>query len=373
MTTKPIGVYVHIPFCLKKCNYCDFCSFPNDKISWHNDYVEMICREIESYKGKDIAVDSIFFGGGTPSLLSEEQFHRIFSALRGSFIVAPNSEITIEVNPKTLSAEKTLLYKNFGVNRLSIGLQSIHENETKILGRIHNYNDFLDSYRIARECGIDNINIDLMYGIPDQTMDSFASTLDTVLGLSPEHISLYGLIIEENTPFGQNISELNLPGEEGECDMYDLACEKLSAYGYYHYEISNYSKPGRTCKHNLKYWHNEEYIGFGLAAYSYFDGKRYGNTDNIDEYLYGNFANKDDIPVNSVDDDAYDYVMLSLRLSEGFSLKEYHERFGVDFIKGREQVISSLINSNLLVINRDRIFLTEKGFYVSNSILNELI
>ncbi len=373
MITKPIGLYVHIPFCLRKCNYCDFCSFKIDDIAWQERYIDILCSEIESYKEKEIIVDSIFFGGGTPSLLSEDQFSRIVNIIRKSFLISPDTEFTIEANPKTLTREKLTCYASLGVNRLSLGLQSIHENEMKMLGRIHNYQDFIDLYRLARDCGITNINVDLMYGIPEQTMDSFSETLDKVIDLSPEHLSLYGLIIEDNTPFGRNPEILNLPSEDQECDMYALACERLASSGYAHYEISNYARDEKFCKHNLKYWLNQEFIGVGLAAYSYFNGYRFGNTPNIEDYLSGKFSDSDSFLRNTTEDEAYEFVMLALRLSQGFSLTEYRDRFGVDFLIGRERLISSFVDSGLMTITDDRVSLTEKGFYVSNSILTELI
>ena len=373
MTTKPIGLYLHIPFCVRKCNYCDFCSFATGDCDWREEYINSLCREIECYKGRDITLDSIFFGGGTPSLLNVDEFKRITDTINDCFTVDADTEFTIEANPKTLTEEKLSSYISCGVNRLSIGLQSIHDNEQKILGRIHNFDDFLRTYNMAIDLGINNINIDLMYGIPEQTMESFSKTLDAVTALSPQHISLYGLIIEEGTPFYNNRHDLELPSEDSECDMYYLAAKMLREKGYGHYEISNYVREGFSCQHNLKYWHAEEYIGVGLAAHSYFNGRRFANTENINDYLSGNFANyaKGEI----IDDEtrAYEYVMLSLRLAEGFSLSDYNERFGVDFRLGREDTLKMLMDNDLLIINGDRLSLTEKGMYVSNNILSDLI
>ena len=373
MTTKPIGLYVHIPFCIKKCNYCDFCSFAVDSVDWRSSYIDALCREIESYGEKKIAVNSIFFGGGTPSLLSAEEFDRIVSCIKKSFNVLEDTEFSIELNPKTIDEEKLRAFVNCGVNRLSIGLQSIHENEMKILGRIHSYKNFLESYKIARQCGIKNINVDLMYGIPEQSLKSFEATIKAVTDLSPEHISLYGLIIEEGTPFYEKRKSLSLPSEDSECDMYYLAADFLKKSGYLHYEISNYAKDGRQCRHNLKYWKDEEYIGFGLSAYSYFDGRRFGNTDNFREYLNLNAVKYSQCEIIDRESEAYEFVMLGLRLAEGFSLEEYQERFGVDFCKGREEIISRFLEEGYLIISDGRFSLTDRGFYVSNSIINELI
>jgi oxygen-independent coproporphyrinogen-3 oxidase len=325
-----------------------------------------------SYKDRDVALDTIFFGGGTPSLLSPEELCRITNCIKESFRILPGAEFTVEANPKTLEREKLECFIACGVNRLSIGLQSIHENELKKLGRIHSFEDFLTSYNLARECGIENINIDLMYGIPEQTKDSFGRTLDVVSALKPEHISLYGLILEEGTPLYESRETASLPTEDSECDMYYLATERLRSLGYSHYEISNYALSGRECRHNLKYWRCDEFIGVGLSAYSHFDGMRYGNGRDVDEYLLSN-GEKYDCESIGKQAAAYEYVMLGLRLAEGISLWDYKERFGSDFLLGREALVNRLISSGYLSLEDGRLALTESGFYVSNSIINELI
>ena len=369
METEMRGLYVHIPFCLRKCNYCDFCSFKLDTVEWRDGYIGRLCKEIASYSDKKPKIDTIFFGGGTPSLLTPDEFRRICSEIRSSFDIQPDTEFTVEANPKTLSSDKLATFVQCGVNRLSIGLQSIHDNELKILGRIHNYDDFLKSYRLAQEFGIDNINIDLMYGIPEQTAESFGRTLVQVIGLSPRHISLYGLILEEGTPLFEARDRLIIPTEDEECDMYYLAANRLSSFGYSHYEISNYSKAGYECRHNLKYWRNEEYIGVGLGAHSYYLGKRFSNSYDVNEYLSGERAKY----IDENTDQAYEFVMLTLRLREGFSLSEYKLRFGTDFSVGREDAIKQLSRLGYIKLSRDRLSLTERGFYVSNSILTELL
>ncbi len=373
MITKPIGLYVHIPFCIRKCNYCDFCSFPMSSVDWKDSYIDALTREILAYKGKEICVDSIFFGGGTPSLLSTDDFRKIVSVINESFIIKSDCEFSVEVNPGTVTEEKIASFVENGVNRISIGLQSINENELKTLGRIHSFDDFLISYKIIRNAGINNVNVDLMYRIPEQSKSSFIQTLKTVAELSPEHISLYGLILEDGTPFYQHADQLNLPDEDAECDMYYLAAELMKNSGYSHYEISNYAKPEFECKHNLKYWRNEEYIGVGLSAYSHFEGKRFGNTKNPKEYLAQSGVKYDYLEVIDVKGRAYEYVMLALRLKEGFSLSEYEDRFNVDFRTGRMQTLSRLASAGLIRLDGDRISLTERGFYVSNLILTELL
>ena len=369
MKAEPIGLYVHIPFCVKKCDYCDFCSFAYSDIFWREAYIERLCTEISEYKGREIAVNSIFFGGGTPSLLTASEFKKITDAIKDSFSLSDDLEFTVEANPKTLTEQNLLSYIECGVNRVSIGLQTIHDNELKSLGRIHNYSDFLDSYTLVRRVGIRNVNIDLMYGIPEQTYESFAKTLDTVKKLFPEHISVYGLILEEGTPLYKSRKSLVLPNEDEECEMYYLASDKLSQVGYSHYEISNYAKPGYECRHNLKYWHSQEYIGLGVSSHSYYGGKRFANSDNILEYL----DEKNEKYILEDADAEYEYVMLRLRLSEGFSLRDYSLRFGYDFLEGRKDMINKLCEIGYVKIENGRISLTDKGFYVSNSILCELI
>ncbi len=373
METKPIGLYVHIPFCKKKCNYCDFCSVvcDGDRITR---YTESLIREIESYKRKPkIRIDTVFFGGGTPSVLDADCFLKISSAIYDSFDVAPDKEFSVEVNPATLTDEKLSAFREAGVNRISIGLQSIHKNEMKILGRIHTYEDFLKTYHMVRAAGIKNINVDLMYGIPEQTASSFEKTLDTVIALSPEHVSSYGLIVEDGTPFYQNRDKLNLPDEDTEYSMYLYADRKLFESGYAHYEISNYAKPGYACRHNLKYWRDEEYIGVGLAAHSYYLGKRFYNTESFDEY-FEDFGAKYRKEENAnVGLDKFEYAMLGLRLSDGISLSEYEKLFGEKFAKGNEEKLDSYIKAGFMQIKDGRLFFTAKGFYISNTIMAELL
>lgn len=372
MRAEPIGLYVHIPFCKSKCSYCDFCSFPEKTVARREEYVAALCREISSYKKMNISVDSVFFGGGTPSLLTAEELSRISDTITSSFDILPDTEFTIESNPKTLTRDKLTAFRTSGVNRISLGLQSIHENEMKLLGRIHNFDDFLFSYEMVKNSGISNINVDLMYGIPSQTIESFGKTLEAVASLAPPHLSLYGLILEEGTPLYNNRENYAFPTEDEECDMYYLARDILADYGYRHYEISNYAKEGFECRHNLKYWHAEEYIGVGLSAYSYFGGKRFGNTKSFDEYFCDDSV-KYDCETIDVDTQAYEYAMLRLRLSEGFSLDDYKSRFSIDFCEGREEKIEKLVSLGYLARKDGRISLTDSGMYVSNTILTELL
>ena len=374
MKTKPIGIYIHVPFCLRKCNYCDFCSFDNLDSLTRNKYITRLIEEIKGYKSeKKTAVDTIFFGGGTPTLLTEEEFSLICESLSDAFDISGVKEFTLEANPKTISKEKLHAFKLHGVNRISLGLQSIHENELKILGRIHSFEDFKDAYALVSECGISNINVDVMYGIPEQTKESFKETLSEIIKLKPTHISAYGLILEEKTKFWHMRDKLNFPDEDAECDMYLLACDILSGGGYTHYEVSNYSLPEYSSQHNLKYWRCEEYIGFGVAAHSYFLGRRYANSANLSEYLSENDRNYISGQKLSVEDKKYEYAMLSLRLSAGISLPEYEEKFSESFLCGREEKVKKYANLGYLSLTDKRVALTEKGFYVSNTILADLL
>ncbi len=373
MKAEPIGLYIHVPFCVQKCEYCDFCSFTPDKSSFIDDYVDELCREIASYKDRNISLDTVFFGGGTPSLLNGENFKKIMTSVKGSFVLSPNAEITMEANPRTVTKENLLVYISEGVNRFSLGLQSIHENELKILGRIHSFQDFLETYSLIRTRGITNINVDLMYGIPEQSVDSFAETLDRVCSLSPVHISVYGLILEDGTPLFEKRDTLYLPSEDDEADMYYLASAVLSKHGYKHYEISNYAMSDKACKHNLKYWRNSEYIGVGLSAHSYFENLRFSNTDVLPLYLNGKYRSDECAERENVESLKFEYVMMHLRLSEGISLREYARLFGKEFSVGREVTIEKLRSLGLMTVSEDRVALTESGFYVSNSIITELV
>ncbi len=373
MKAESRGLYVHIPFCKSKCNYCDFCSFSDLGEDKKNDYVNALISEISAYKREEkIKIDTLFFGGGTPSLLTPIQFENIIEAIFSTFDLASNLEFTVEVNPKTVPPDILDAFVLHGVNRISIGMQTIHENERKILGRIHNFDDFLATYQLVRKSKIKNINVDLMYAIPQQTTSSLKDTLMAICALSPEHISAYGLIVEPGTPFYENRDKLDLPSEDVEYEMYSLIKEVLFENGYSHYEISNYSKDGYECRHNLKYWHNEEYIGVGVNAHSYFEGCRFLNVDSIDEYIC--LAPLQAKRKKTTDEEyAYEYFMLGMRLAEGVSLKEYELLSGINLLKEKKEEIERYISLGYLTLTSDRLSFTESGFYVSNTILADLL
>ncbi len=374
MNPDTIGLYVHIPFCKKKCNYCDFCSYAGLDPSLRAGYLRALSEEIASYGGEEHPpVDTVFLGGGTPSLLTPVEIADLFAALRKTFHLLPDAEITAESNPGTLDREKIDAFCRAGVNRLSIGLQSVHESELRTLGRIHSYADFLDAYRLAKAGGIENIGVDLMYAFPGQTPASFHETLDTVVSLAPSHISAYGLIVEDGTPFGERREALILPDEDEELAMYEDACRTLAAAGYRHYEVSNYALPGRECRHNLRYWHEEEYIGFGVSAHSYYRGERFATSRDIRAYSEGKckqLRTKEHIDKAN---EAEEYTMLALRTSEGVDLSLYQKRFSRSFLEGREESVARFVSLGLATLSDMHFALSERGFYVGNTLTAELL
>ncbi len=331
-----------------------------------------LVREIGHAPMDARAVDSIFFGGGTPSLLSEDEFCRIFQSVFDKFKVASDAEITVEMNPGTVTKEKLSALRALGVNRVSMGLQSAHNSELSLLGRIHTYEQFLQSLSLVRESGIENVNVDLMYAIPSQTVESFKETLTRVIALSPAHISAYSLILEEGTRFYNERESLSFPSEEEEEEMYRMACELLGTAGYLHYEISNYAKEGKICRHNLRYWQGGDYLGFGLAAHSLYRGERLAKTEDFASYLRDPFSyeSREKRDKNAEEEE---YIMLSLRTSFGISLGACRTRFGRDLLSEKKDIIDLLKRQGLLAVDRDRLFLTERGFYLSNAIICELL
>lgn len=374
MATDRLGLYVHIPYCVKKCNYCDFCSLPTGANGVSDAYVRRLCDEIGEYRDLVTSpLSTVYFGGGTPSLLTPLQLERIVDTIHSVFDILPGAELSFEANPGTVTEEIGSSFRSAGFNRVSLGLQSIHEKEMKILGRIHNLEDFDMAYSILRRVGFDNINVDLMYGIPHQTPESFRATLEYVCAVAPEHVSAYGLIVEEGTSFYRNRESLNLPDADTESDMYELCKSVLASHGYSHYEISNYARPGYESRHNLLYWRMDDYIGVGASAHSFYRGKRYFNTDNVPEYIDSVGIGYTDAKITDREDEMYEYAMLALRLREGLSLTDYEARFGISFLEGKQKLANRLIREGLCEIKDGRFSLTERGFYVSNSILVEIL
>lgn len=370
-----ISLYIHIPFCIRKCLYCDFPSFSGME-SIFDDYVRMLCREIDEtysdYRGME--VKSIFVGGGTPSVLPPALLGRISDKIFSRFDVDSKAEITIETNPGTLDAKKLGEMKSMYFNRLSMGLQAWQDRLLKKLGRIHTADEFETNFLQARDAGFKNINVDLMFALPAQSLDDWQETLEKVMKLRPEHISAYSLIIEEGTPFFDMFDrgELKETDEETDRKMYYLAKEMLSDKGYKQYEISNFAKEGFECYHNKVYWRTEEYQGFGLGAHSYADGVRFHNTYDMKEYLRGEGLRLDK-EFLSLQEKQEEFMFMGLRMNEGVSETEFLRRFGesMDSVYGDE--IKELISEELLVKKDGRLSLTDRGVDISNSVFEKFI
>lgn len=370
---RRIGIYLHIPFCVQKCRYCDFCSVAGAETKQMEAYINELCRRIERERTRlsGYLVDTIYFGGGTPTLLPTDLWGRMMETLRECCEISETCEITCECNPATAGKKELRALRALGVNRLSIGLQSIHDDELRLLGRIHTYGDFLKTFDDARRAGFDNISVDLMYALPDQTLARFEESLRRLAELSPEHISVYGLKIEEGTPFWMQQDTLRLPDEETELAMYLACSEILSQHGYRKYEISNFAKQGQESRHNLRYWKGEEYLGFGVAAHSYFEGERFGNSRDLNAFLLGEDITEERVCLDPRDL-RNEYLMLGLRLVDGICERELSERFGVRF---RELLPETdrLIEHGYLREDPGHISFTDRGFFVSNAILAELL
>lgn len=363
---RPLELYVHIPFCIKKCLYCDFRSAPASREE-RGKYVADLCRQIPTYRemAEDYQVVSIFIGGGTPSILEGGQIAAVVGAIRDVFRLDKDAEITIEMNPGTVTKEKLKAYQEAGINRLSIGLQSAENAELKILGRIHTYEEFLTTYLLAREMGFKNMNVDLMSAIPGQTAAGWEKTLRKVAGLRPEHISAYSLIIEEGTPFyetygeGRDRGTVPLPVEEEEREMYWSTEEILYEYGYRRYEISNYAFPGYECRHNLGYWNRTEYLGLGIGAASLLDNQR---------WEYG------EKPVRlSVQEQMEETMFLGLRKMEGVSKTMFARTFGHRMEEVYEEVLKKMYEMGLMEEAGDFVRLTKRGTDVSNAVMCEFL
>lgn len=383
--TKKVGLYIHIPFCLHKCAYCDFCSAEQKDKMQKAAYVDALVSDIEhtgkSVSEDNVVVDTIYVGGGTPSLLTKKEIELITDTIYDSFNVTEDAEFTFEVNPATLDKTTAKSLLDNGVNRLSIGLQSAHDSELSALSRIHSFKDFSACYKLARKTGFENINIDVMYGIPNQTPESFFETLRIVCELEPEHISMYGLRIEPGTAFAACERELALPGEDDEYLMYRKGREFLIDRGYAHYEISNYAKRGRGSRHNLKYWRCEEYLGIGVAAHSFYAGKRYAKIPSTDGYIslicgeenYAATVVAESVETVDARTLECEYVMLGLRTSEGIVKSRFEEKFGFSFDSKYLPRIKDYADAGFIVDNDKSCSFTPEGMYVSNRILSDIL
>ena len=376
--TNSISLYIHIPFCLRKCRYCDFLSAPRPQADRER-YVQALIREIRAQQEcpSGTSADTVFFGGGTPSILSGEQIGSIMEAVRGTFDILPDAEISLEMNPGTADSDRILAFKKAGINRLSIGVQSMHDEELRLLGRIHTVREAKEAFDAAREAGFDNINIDLMSALPGQSPESWEDSLRTAVEWKPEHISAYSLIIEPGTPF-YDLYEAGklapLPDEETDRKMYHYTRSFLARHGYARYEISNYALPGRQCRHNSGYWTGHPYLGLGAGAASYVNGTRFSNIADIKAYTdaLGQPA-RTDVHVLSQEDRMEEFMFLGLRMTAGVSAAVFEERFG----RTLEEVYGNLLRRHmaqgLLEQTEEGFRLTEKGTDVSNYVMSDYL
>lgn len=408
MEKRELELYVHIPFCVRKCAYCDFLSAPAGEREIHA-YTDALTREIRA-RGKnckDCRISTIFLGGGTPSVLSGEDTARIFRALRENFDIAEDAEITLEANPGTVSEEKAAVWKSVGVNRISIGLQSVSDRELKMLGRIHTFREFMNTWQLIRDTGFHNVNIDLISAIPGQTVQSWERTLRMAAELGPEHISAYSLIIEEGTPFyawygeGKEGAGENglppLPDEDEDREIYRITASVLEEYGYHRYEISNYAKDGYECRHNLGYWERKEYLGLGLGAASLIRECRFHNTADMGKYMLvygedrlekGAGENKDfphcleaegqesvteEMERLSMEEQMEEFMFLGLRKMAGISCNDFRKTFGRDIRDLYGEKLTKLERQGLIRNSEGRVRLTERGIDISNYVFSEFI
>ena len=375
--TKELEIYLHIPFCVRKCEYCDFLSFAAEK-SRYRDYGKALEAEAENclLPSGSYEVSTVFFGGGTPSLFPGEEIGRILETLRRRFDFRPEAEISLEANPGTVTGDKLGLYRQAGINRISFGCQSTENEELRRLGRIHSYEDFLESWQLAGEAGLTNRNIDLKSGLPGQTLASWERSLRQVAALEPEHISAYSLIVEEGTPFYEKQGALNLPGEEEERQMYEITHEILEQYGFCQYEISNYARPGYACRHNLGYWRGKEYLGLGLGASSLLGHSRYQNTRDFRLYLEKSAdtgAIRRETETLELRDRQAEYMILGLRLTQGVSREEFRRRFGQDLDQVYGPVVDRYVKMGLLEEREGWIRLTRRGISLSNTVMADFL
>ena len=374
-----LGLYIHVPFCVQKCNYCDFNSFKikgNDK----KEYLNAIEKEMKLYSDefKNKQFDSVFFGGGTPSILNIEELKRLVGSVFKNFNIKETAEVSMECNPGTINKEKLIHMKELGINRLSIGLQAIQNHHLKYIGRIHSYEEFEKNYLEAKEVGFDNINIDLMYALPNHKKEEWKESLDKIISLNPSHISAYSLILEEGTKLYEmyDNEEFSLLDEDTDIEMYNYTINKLKENGYNQYEISNYSKEYKECKHNIIYWKCDNYLGLGPGASGYIGDIRYNNISDLNEYnhkISQNIKPIEEETILSEKDKIEEFIFMGLRMNEGISLKVFKERFSISIEDIYKEPIEKLIASKLLELDKDNLKLTQKGREISNTVFIEFI
>ena len=371
---KNLGVYIHIPFCRSKCRYCDFCSHP-PVADEREAYVAALKAQIASYKPRldGYVADTVYFGGGTPTLMSPRQLGDILDELRQAVAIDADAEITTECNPATVDRAALESLREYGINRLSIGAQSLNDNELRVLGRLHTAEQFVRTFEDARAAGFDNISLDLMYGIPEQTSDSWQATLNAAVALNPQHISAYGLRVESGTPFGDMGDKLILPDENATVQMYLDAIRKFESAGIFQYEISNFACQGRESRHNIKYWRCDDYIGFGAAAHSCFEGCRYAAPADVSAFLGGLWTEQNSITRLTEADVESEYVMLAMRLKNGLCRADYMDRFGMDPNEKYAERIKKYVCDGLVEADGRGYRFTVNGMLVSNYILADIL
>lgn len=377
---KNIGIYIHIPFCERKCYYCDFISYAN-KTNMIEKYITALLNEIIFYsKYKNVyKINTVYIGGGTPSYIHSNYILKILETIKNNFYINKNAEITIEINPGTVDREKLKDYFDAGINRLSIGLQSIDDRMLKLIGRIHNYSEFLYTYNLAKKVGFKNINVDLIIGLPTQTLKDVEIAIREIIKLNAEHISVYSLILEEGTILYKKVKEkeLYLPNEILERKMYWKIKKELGKHGFIHYEISNFAKLGYESKHNMSYWNQEEYLGFGVAAHSYINDLRYSNTKNLKEYIE-NVA-KDISKIKTIheiqtkEDKMNEYMILGLRKIQGIKISEFENKFVENPIYLYRELLSKLVMQQLIEVDGNIIKLTNRGIDLANLVWEEFV
>lgn len=364
-----VNLYIHIPFCKKKCFYCDFISYPN-KDDYIEEYIDTVIKEYSNYKAEEYIIKTVYIGGGTPSYIDSKYIVKLLKEIN----IEKAEEITIEINPGTVTKEKLRDYKKAGINRLSIGLQATQDILLKEIGRIHTYNEFLNTYNIAREIGFKNINIDLMLALPKQHIEDIIQSIKKIIELNPEHISIYSLILEEGTKMYDMVNKQKciLPKEDEEREMYWTVKKILEKNGYNHYEISNFAKNGYYSKHNIDCWNQKEYIGIGVSAHSYLNNRRYSNLGNIEEYI----KNYNDKKVHEIQDkisQEKEYMILGLRKLEGVYISEFELKFNENPIYLFRNELNKLVNLELIEIDLNNIRLTDKGLDLANIVWEEFI
>ncbi len=375
---KQIGLYIHIPFCVRKCQYCDFLSFSSTEEERER-YVDHLCMEMKMVAKRfpeEHNIDTVFIGGGTPSILSIKQLERVFENLRSQFEIVHTAEITLECNPGTVTMNALNCYRSLGINRLSFGVQSLQNRELQALGRIHTREEAIASFRMAREAGFQNINLDLMSGIPAQTVESYEQTLEEICQLAPEHISAYSLIVEEGTPFYERYAKNPPVSEEIDRHMYERTREILVRYGYNRYEISNYAKRECESKHNLKYWSGMDYLGVGLGASSKIKNIRYKNEANMSMYYDQIEQGKSVMEVEEVlskKDEMAEFFILGLRKMQGVTRQQFREMFSCEIEEQYGETLVKMQEMGLLQENNGQIALTEQGIDVSNFVFRHFL